>query len=273
MTDKILNVMAIQMSSIIGEKEKNIKKVSDLIKQNIQNETDMIFLPEVWTVGWACEYFENSAENLSDSSVIKFLSETAKKYNVNIIGGSFITKNNGKLFNTCPVIDRNGNLVATYNKCHLFTYYGDTEGLYITKGENPIIVNIENVRIGLSICYDIRFPEIYRAYAKNNVDMMVNMAAWPLSREIHWNSLTHARAVENQSYFIALTQTGELPNGSLNLGKSYIIDYKGEDIDMISEKEGAIYAKLNFEEEYSFRSKCTVLKDVHNKYIVKEINL
>ncbi|MBQ3311572.1 hypothetical protein IJG72_05795 [bacterium] len=268
---KTLNVMAIQMSSVIGEKEKNIDKISNLIEKNIRNNTDIMFLPEVWTVGWDCEYFKDSAEDLKNSSVIDFLSSIARKNNVNIVGGSFITKQDGKLFNTCPVINRDGNLIATYNKCHLFSYYGDTEGTYITRGENPVIVNIEGVKIGLSICYDIRFPEIYRAYAKNNVDLMVNMAAWPMTREIHWVSLTHARAIENQSYFIALTQSGQLSNGELNLGKSFIIDYKGEDIDAISQGEGAIFANLNFDEEYSFRKKCTVLKDVHDNYKIKEI--
>ena len=76
---------------------------------------------------------------------------------MNIVGGSFITKKDEKLYNTCPVINRNGELIATYNKCHLFSYYGDTEGTYITEGSNPVIVTIEGIRIGLSICYDIRY--------------------------------------------------------------------------------------------------------------------
>lgn len=270
MTTKTLNVMAIQMSSIPGEKDKNILKIKNLVDQNITKETDVVFLPEVWTVGWACEYFTNSAEELKNSKIIKFLSDLAKQHSVNIIGGSFITKKNEKLFNTCPVINRKGDLIATYDKCHLFSYYNDTEGSYITEGEHPVIVNIEGVRIGLSICYDIRFPEIYRAYAKKGVDMMVNMAAWPLEREIHWTSLTHARAVENQSYFIALTQSGKLSNGAMNLGISTIIDYKGENMAQIKDGEGAIHASLDFEAEYSFRNKCTVLKDIHSNYLVEE---
>ena len=194
---KKINVTAIQMSSALGDKEKNIQTVARLFNQFIKPETDIIFLPEVWTVGWACEYFVNSAESLDNSQVINFLSEQAKNYNVNIIGGSFITKNGDKYYNTCPVINRKGELITSYNKCHLFSYYGDTEGTYITEGNNPVMVNIEGIKIGLSICYDIRFPEIYRAYALKGADMLVNMAAWPLSREIHWTSLTHARAVEN----------------------------------------------------------------------------
>ena len=115
MTKKI-NVMAIQMSSVLGDKKQNIEKIKNLINNNAKPETDIIFLPEVWTVGWACEYFPESAETLDDSEVIRTLSELAKTHNVNIVGGSFITKKDGKMFNTCPVINRKGELIATYDK-------------------------------------------------------------------------------------------------------------------------------------------------------------
>lgn len=269
MTKKI-NVMAIQMSSELGDKQQNITKIRKLINDNAKPETDVIVLPEVWTVGWACDYFTQSAEYLEDSEVIKTLSELAKAHNVNIIGGSFITKKDDKMFNTCPVINRNGELVATYDKCHLFSYYGDKEGTYITEGSNPVIVDLEGVRIGLTICYDIRFPEIYRAYAYKGVDLMINMAAWGSKKEIPWVSMTHSRAVENQCYFVALTQSGPIEHGEFNLGKSTIINYKGDNLAEITSGEGAISATLNFDEQNEFRAKCTVLKDVHTSYEVKE---
>jgi len=270
MKNKKLNVMAIQMSSVIGDKKKNIEKIKALINDNVKPETDVVVLPEVWTVGWACDYFKNSAEELENSSVIQILSKLAKKHNVNIIGGSFISKKGDKLYNTCPVLSRNGELIATYDKCHLYTYYGDKEGEYITEGSNPVIVNIEGVRTGLTICYDIRFPEIYRAYALQGVDLMINMAAWGMKKEIPWVSMTHSRAVENQCYFVALTQSGAIENGNYNLGKSTIIDYKGDNLAKITEGEGAISAELDFEEQNLFREKCTVLKDIHQYYKVKE---
>lgn len=268
--NKNYNIMAIQMSSVLGEKEKNIEKVERLINDNVTADTDIIILPEVWTVGWACEYFKNSAEDLNNSNVIKFLSKMARMHNVNIIGGSFITKQGQKLFNTCPVINRNGELVGTYNKCHLYNYYGDIEGEIITPGENPVIVTLDGLRTGLSICYDIRFPELYRSYALKGVDLMVNAAAWGIKKEIPWVSMTRSRAVENQCYFVALTQSGAISNG-FNLGKSAIIDYKGDTLAKITKGEGAISSIINLEEEYEFRSKCTVLKDIHDNYNVKEI--
>lgn len=265
-----IKLLAIQLESAIGDLELNINTVENLLVANLNKfpDSDFVFLPEVWTIGWHCLSFPGSAETLLDSKAVKMLQNVAKNFKVNIIGGSFIEKKENKLFNTCPVINREGEIVCTYNKNHLFSYYGDSEGDYITKGSNPIIVELDNIKLGLSICYDIRFPEIYRAYRKMDADILVNMAAWPKSRKIHWDSLTTARAVENQSYFVALTQTGLLENGSENLGHSMIIDYEGKILDEINELEGAIFAEIDLEKMYEFRNKCTVLKDIKDSYEV-----
>lgn len=264
-----VNLLAVQMESAIGDREKNFEKVSALIKNNIKTDTDVVILPELWTVGWACDEFVKSAEYLDKSETVKFLSELAKEYNVNILGGSLVQKvGENKYYNTCPVISREGELVTTYNKNHLYSYYDDCENKYITEGDNPVMVELEGIKYGLTICYDIRFPEIYRAYRKAGADILVNMAAWPLSRKIHWDSLTTARAVEEQTYMVALTQTGTLPTGAKNLGHSMIYDYSGNILDEIDTVEGCISATVSLPEMYDFRDKCTVLKDIHNSYEV-----
>lgn len=264
-----VNILAVQMESAIGDREKNFEKVSALIQNNIKTDTDIVILPELWTVGWACDEFVKSAEYLKNSETVKFLSGLAQEYNVNILGGSFVQKiNENKYYNTCPVISRDGELVTTYNKNHLYSYYDDCENKYITEGNNPVMVEIEGVKYGLTICYDIRFPEIYRAYRKAGADILVNMAAWPLSRKIHWDSLTTARAVEEQTYMVALTQTGTLPTGAKNLGHSMIYDYSGNILNEIDTVEGCISATVSLSEMYDFRDKCTVLKDIHNSYEV-----
>lgn len=269
MEEKKLKILAIQMNSKIADKKANYEKVESLIKENFR-ETDIIALPEVWTVGWKPSDFKTTAEDLDNSETIEFLSNIAKKYNTNILGGSFITKNNGEYFNTCPVLDRTGKLVATYNKMHLFSYYGCDEGTFVKNGENPVLIEIDGIKIGLTICYDIRFPEIYRAYRKAGADLLINMAAWPLSRAIHWEALTKARAIENQSFMVALTQSGLIEGEEWNLGHSRVIDYSGEVISEIKNNvEGAMFAEIKFDEMYEFRRKCTVLLDIHDKYDVK----
>ncbi|MEI8129067.1 MAG: carbon-nitrogen family hydrolase [bacterium] len=269
MEEKSLKILSIQMASVLGDKEANFHKVMDLIHKNIKKGTDIIILPEVWNVGWSPSEFENSAEDLENGETFEFLSEIAQTYNVNIIGGSFITKRGNKYFNTCPILDRDGELVATYDKMHLFSYYGCDEGKFVEAGRSPVIVELEGVKIGLTLCYDIRFPEIYRAYRKAGADLLVNMAAWPMKRAVHWEVLTKARAVENQTFMVALTQSGLIKGDEYNLGHSRIIDHNGEVISEIKSGEGAMFAEIKFEEMYEFRKKCSVLLDIHDAYEVQ----
>lgn len=269
MEQKAVKISALQMSSVIGDIDANIDKVKNIIAQNLANDTDILVLPEVWTCGWSCDKFIQTAETIEDSKAVNFLKEIAVKYNINIIGGSLITKQNGKYYNTCPVIGRNGKVLTIYNKNHLYSYYGCDEGNYITAGENLVMVNIEGINYGLTICYDIRFPEIYRAYRKAGADILVNCAAWGSSKPIPWEMMTKSRAVENQCYMIALTQSGKISDDEYNLGHSRIIDYKGEELSSIYEGEGIISAVITTEDMYNFRNKCTILKDIHEKYEVK----
>ncbi len=261
-----VKLLAIQLGSVIADLDANIKKAEKLLEYElIRNAADFVFLPEVWSCGWDCSSFEKCSEDINNSDSIKMLQKIAKKYNVNIIGGSIILKG---MTNSCPVINRNGELVCTYDKNHLFSYYGCDEGKYITNGKNPVMVELDGVKIGLTICYDIRFPEIYRAYRIAGADILVNMAAWGASKKIPWDSMTTSRAVENQSYFVALTQTGELRDGTRNLGHSMILDYKGDIIKEINGIEGGIFAEVNLADMYEFRDKCRVLDDIKDSYEV-----
>lgn len=268
--EKKLNISAIQMCSKVGDKKANFEKVSQLIKRDVNQGVDIIILPEVWTVGWSPKHFRESAEEIQYGETIKLLSDIAKEYNSWIIGGSFILKDGEHYYNTCPVLNRRGELVALYSKNHLFSYYGSDEGKFVETGSHPVMVDIDGVKTGLTICYDIRFPEIYRAYRKAGADLFINCAAWGLNKPIPWECMTRCRAVENQTYMVALTQSGYIENGEWNIGHSRIIDYKGETISEIKDqKEGAFTACLDFSPMYEFRNKCTCMNDIKKSYEVE----
>ncbi len=271
--NKTYKIAALQMSSIVGEVSENREKVQFLLKKEMDYNTDFLILPEVWTVGWSCENFQNSAENFEESKTIKMLSEIAKKYNTNILGGSFIEKsNNGKLYNTCPVINRNGEVIAKYSKMHLYSYCGCTEGTYITEGETPVMVELDGIKTGLTICYDIRFPEIFREYRKSDADLLVNMAAWGSKKPIPWETLTRARAIENQCFMVGLTQSGQIKDDEWNIGHSRIYDYLGETIAEIKDqKEGLMKCEISLNDMYEYRQTCTILNDIKDKYEVRVI--
>ncbi len=269
MEQKKIKIAMLQMSSVIGDVKANIAKVQSLIEKELPMNSDILVLPEVWTVGWSCPNFIKTAQDIVKGEVSIFLSSLAKKYSINIIGGSYITEQSGKYYNTCPVFDRNGKLLAAYSKNHLYSYYGCDEGKYITFGDSPVMVNLEGINFGLTICYDIRFPEIYRAYAKAGADVLVNCAAWGSKKPIPWEMMTKSRAIENQCYMVALTQSGYIENGEYNLGQSRIIDYKGEELASIMEGEGIVSTNIDVEQMYDFRAKNPVLNDVRDNYEVK----
>lgn len=269
MEQKEIKIGMLQINSILGNVEANCQKVRTIIENNIASDTDVLVLPEVWTVGWSCSRFCDSAQDINDSTVIKFLSDMARTYSINIIGGSFIEKRNDEYYNTCPVINRKGELIASYSKNHLYSYYGCDEGKYISVGSTPVMVEIDGINYGLSICYDIRFPEIYRAYRKAGADVLVNCAAWGSKKPIPWEVMTKSRAVENQCYMVALTQCGYIEDDEYNLGESRIIDYKGEELAYIKDIENIAYAKINIYDMYNFRDKCRVFDDIKDNYEVK----
>ncbi len=229
------NILAIQMSAVSADFDTNCEKVTSLFddfysKAGIcgvqkENRPDIVFLPEVWTLGWDTECFQECA--LKNESAVEFLSYLAKKYNVNIVGGSYIRKIDSEYRNTCPIIDRSGTLCAMYDKIHL--YSPDGEAKAVTSGNAPLIVSIEGLKIGLSICYDIRFPELFRSYmaSENKPDMLVNLSAWPKTRRTQYEVMAKARAVENQSYFLALSQTGLIKNDIYNSGYSLLVHPMG----------------------------------------------
>lgn len=269
MEKKKIKVSILQMASIIGDVGANIRKVRDLIEYSLSDDTDVLVLPEVWTVGWDCPSFRQSAQPLTEGSIYDFLSETAKKYSVNIIGGSYITLENDKYYNTCPVFDRCGKLIASYSKNHLYSYYGCCEDKYVEVGSSPVMVELDGVKFGLTICYDIRFPEIYRAYMKAGADVLVNCAAWGSKKAVAWEVMTKSRAVENQCYMVALTQSGHIKDDEYNLGESRIIDFQGNEVCSVMCGEGIVSGILDVDLMYDFRCKSPTVRDIRDSYEVK----
>lgn len=241
------------MSAVSADFDTNCEKVTSLFddfysKAGIcgvqkENRPDIVFLPEVWTLGWDTECFQECA--LKNESAVEFLSYLAKKYNVNIVGGSYIRKIDNEYRNTCPIIDRSGTLCAMYDKIHL--YSPDGEAKAVMSGNIPLIVNIEGLKIGLSICYDIRFPELFRSYitSENKPDMLVNLSAWPKTRRTQYEVMAKARAVENQSYFLALSQTGLIKNDIYNSGYSLLVHPMGDTLASLNEDEGFIFETVD----------------------------
>lgn len=266
-----IRLLIVQLEAIKGDIDKNISKVRKLLSDCEHSNPDLIVLPELWTIGWDCTSFNKSSEELQPSKTYKFLQELALQYNSNIIGGSAVLRKNGeKDRNTCLIFNRNGKLISTYDKFHLFSHRGQSEGSFLEEGNSPVIAKTDIGNIGLSICYDIRFPEMFRLYAFNDADILVNVAAWPKAFTDEYITLAKARAIENQIYFVSSCLTGKI-NESFNFsGNSCVIDYRGKTVSKLSEEETVLCVDIDIDEMKQYRKQLPILKDTKSKYQMME---
>ncbi len=158
-------ILSIQFEPVLNEIDKNLKKVKTIIenfvKENGNKKLDLIVLPEFFTTGVSHKYVDFPTPK-DGGAPIEFVANFAKKYSVNIAAGTIITKEDEKLYNTMFVLNREGKTIAKYNKIHLFKYFGGTENLRITPGENkPVVVDLDFAKVGLAICFDIKYPLHY----------------------------------------------------------------------------------------------------------------
>lgn len=259
------NILAIQMNSILGDTRANYAKIDSMIERyysQIQDNSDLpdiIVLPEVWTSGWDCSIFKNCIDSFGETE--DFLSKIAQKHYVNIIGGSYLRGTNGIVKNSCPIFNREGKLLQRYDKIHLYAPDGEAET--VVAGDTPTIVVLDEIKIGLSICYDIRFPELFRSYINSPFvpELLINMSAWPLSRKEQYTVMAQSRAIENQSYFLALSQTGHIKGNINNAGNSLMVEPMGNIIEKLGEAEGYLSAKINTDIVYETRKKFPNLKN------------
>lgn len=266
-----IKLLVVQLEAVAGDIDKNILKVEELLAKSNYSDADLIVLPELWTTGWDCNYFNASSEELYSSKTYKFLSALAVKYKSNVIGGSAVLKrNNQKDRNTSLIFNRYGELISVYDKFHLFSHRGQSEGSFLQEGETPVIVKTDIGKIGISLCYDIRFPEMFRLYAFNDTDLIVNMAAWPKAYTDEYITLSKARAIENQTFFVCACLTGKINESFDFSGNSMVIDYKGRITAKLKEEEKVLCAELNLDEMQQYRKQMPILKDTKKSYQILE---
>ena len=228
MFDDELKVAVIQLSAC-NDKSKNMDKIEQLLQTEDSKNADLVVLPE------CCNFRRLKKEPLQVEQIpgpttdrIAALAITHQQY---ILIGSLLEKSDDseKAYNTSVLINPMGDIQAVYRKIHLFDAHVSGvrlfESDYFLKGETPTIANINNFKVGFSICYDIRFPELYRYYFKENVDIICIPSSFTTKTgKAHWDPLCRARAIENQSYVLAPNQYGIGSGRVSTYGHSKIID-------------------------------------------------
>ena len=170
-----------------------------------------------------------------------------------------IEKDNESFYNTLIHINPSGKLVCSYRKIHPFSY--SSEDKFYTGGNKAVITEINGWTVGLSICYDLRFPELFRQYAKQKVGLIIVIANWPDTRIAQWKTLLSARAIENQCYVAAVNRVGDHLKLHYN-GRSSIYDPMGNEIVSLSDLEKVTSADISIENVIQVRSKFPFLEDI-----------
>lgn len=211
-----------QMEIIPANPEVNRKNVLEWIRECVKRDKpDTIVLPEMWNTGYALSELEDTADRDAEPTT-SFLSELAKTHQINIIGGSIGNKRGNKFFNTSLVFNRQGELVHQYDKIHLVPMLNEHH--YLTGGqEKARVFELDNIKMGLIICYDLRFPELARQLALQGAQVLHIVAEWPTARKDHWKYLQIARAIENQLYIVSSNTVGN-NDGTEFAGESMIIN-------------------------------------------------
>ena len=230
-----------------GDYDKNLKKVQSLFQEHTLEEDSIVVLPEMWTSGYDLENIESLAfQNLG--GIKEEMAKLAVEYKVNIVAGSVPNiKEGSDVLNTAFVVDKKGELVYEYSKIHLVPMLNEPE--YLTGGDaSADTFEMLGNKAGLVICYDLRFPELFRDLALDDAKVIFVVAEWPAERTEHWLTLLKARAIENQCYIVGSNTLGTQPNGTTFAGNSIIINPFGEVLDQGSaDKEEVVEANIDLD--------------------------
>lgn len=219
------------------------------------SRADLVVLPELWRWGQHdLAHHKERAETRAGETAV-FLSRQARELSAYVVGGSIIEQEGDRYFNTSLLFDRQGELIGRYRKSHLLAYRSQERDL-LSRGNEALTFPTPLARLGIAICYDLRFPELFREMARAGTEVFVVPAAWPIARMEAWTALCHARAVENQAYVIACGGTG----GGL-LGRSMVVDPWGATAASLGGEEGVLRTTIDLGRLRKFRAEFPVWRE------------
>jgi len=249
-----MKIALLQYTPVWENKEANKKKIMSFI--NNIDDVELLVFPEMTLTGFTMKSIEMSETIHGDS--FRFFSEIALEKSVNIFAG-IIERRNNRIYNTLIHIKPDGRLLKLYRKLHPFSYSGENEHYHA--GSKPAITKIRKWNIGLTICYDLRFPELYRKYGKKRTHLIVNIANWPDTRIEHWRTLLKARAIENQCFVAGVNRVGDDPRLHYT-GFSSVFDPMGKELITVENEEKLILVDIDKNYVLEVREKFPFLEDI-----------
>ncbi|MGH3147214.1 MAG: carbon-nitrogen hydrolase family protein [Rubrobacter sp.] len=257
---------AIQMSST-PDKGENIETAEHLIRAAVASGAELVALPELWSCHGLEKVYRENAEPIPGPTT-EFLGRLARELGVYVLGGSILEggPDSDRLYNTSTFFGPDGELQAIYRKIHLFDVKAPDrqylESKTIAPGSEIVTVKAGAAMLGLSVCYDVRFPELYRLLALRGAEVLAVPAAFTLQTgKDHWELLLRARAVENQAFVVAPAQWGQKADGRWTYGRSMIVDPWGTVLAQCPDRDGHALATLDLAYLDRFRDEFPALQN------------
>ncbi|HYR23390.1 MAG TPA: nitrilase-related carbon-nitrogen hydrolase [Chthoniobacterales bacterium] len=254
-----MKIAAAQISCVLGDFNANLRKIRNFAALGKKSGAEVVVFPEMVDTGYSMPVIEEHAKKWSDGAVPE-LQKIAKEISIAIIAG-ISDRDGASIFNSQVLVNAKGEIVAKYRKTHLVTAAPLDERVCLSPGNEFVSCKIDNFNVGLSICYDLRFPEMARTLVvERGANVIVNSSAWPVVRAEHLRILALARAVENQSYFIIANRVGT-DDGVMFCGSSVIVDPSGAVLAAApADREEIIYGEISNEVVDLVRSRVAVFQ-------------
>jgi predicted amidohydrolase len=265
----VVRAAAVQLTST-ADKRRNVATAADLVGRAAGAGAELVVLPEKWHLIDFDERQVAQAEPI-DGESLGAARGWARRYSVTIVAGSISEAISGadRAYNTCALIHPDGSIGAVYRKLHLFDVdvggHAYRESAGASPGSEVVVADAVGHRIGLSVCYDLRFPELYRRLTAGGADVLVVPSAFTaVTGAAHWEPLVRARAIENQAFVIAAGQTGVHATGTASYGHSMIVDPWGRILAEAPDGEGVVTADLDFAVLADIRERLPALRHRRN---------
>jgi predicted amidohydrolase len=251
-----ITISLAQMAFEVGQVEANFDRASEWIVEAAARGSDLILLPELWASGYDLENWARYATPL-DQGLFSRLSGLARELEI-AIGGSLLETQNDRAYNTFVLFGSDGSHWGVYRKIHRFRLLEEEK--WLGAGDKLVLAQTPWGLTGLSVCYDLRFPEMFRPYAQHGARLVLLVAEWPVTRIEHWYALLKARAIENQTFLAAVNKVGESKGVKLG-GRSALFDPWGVPLVEGNDQECLLTAEINLKEADKARRFIPVMKD------------
>ena len=258
-----MRIALCQTDILWEEKDENLKRAEKFIEEAARRKADLIVFPEMSFTGFTVN-IEKCAEKSEGSYTTAKISEAAARHKI-AVGFGFIVSENGKNYNRFIIVDKNGEVLCSYDKIHPFSY--SEEGKFFSGGDHLCTVKIGDVWVSPYVCYDLRFPEIFSAASRRS-HLLVIIANWPAKRISQWTALLRARAIENQCCVAGINRTGE-GDGIIYNGGSGLYNTYGDPVTEADESECIVYGDIIPDEIEAYRERFR-LKDDRKEELYKE---